>query len=234
MNKPWQQTFCVQALLLLTMVLHSWGLQIPKNYFSELGSPEFRNREIAQNEILEWARKRPRDAMNELLKQSRKATDPEVRERCLLVLKELVNDEFVKEGEGFLGISMLNEVTQLKDGPRIHHAIRVSLIMKGSAAEKAGLKLNDLIVGLDGENWTAGPAADPFSLEIKSKKPGTKVVLGLIREKEPRELTVVLGKRPLDANFLMMGDFSLDLNAAEIEAREAYFREWLAKRRELD
>lgn len=207
------------------------GMQVPAGFLSDLASADFRNREVAQAEILKWARGRPQGAMSELWIQSQNSVDPEVRERCLMILRELVNDEYLKDGEGFIGISMLNEVTLVPGGAKVRHAIRVSQIVKGSAAESAGLKLNDLIVGLDGKIWTDGPAAEPFSLTIKSKKPGSKVVLQLLRDQKISEMKLVLGKRPVDANFMMMGDMGLDMDAAELEAREAYFQRWLATRK---
>ena len=79
----------------------SWSLELPAEPFSNLGSEEFRKRESAQAELLAWARERPEVAMDELFRQSRVADNPEVRERCLAVLRELVNDEY---SEGWRGL----------------------------------------------------------------------------------------------------------------------------------
>jgi C-terminal processing protease CtpA/Prc len=100
--------------------------------------------------------------MEELYRQSRVADDPEVRERCLGVLRELVNDEYLSEGEGYIGIRMRDEVAAAVPGdanPR--NAIRVMQVVPDSAAERAGLLVDDLIVGLNDLVWRDGPASMP-------------------------------------------------------------------------
>lgn len=224
----WQPAVC------LVLCWPAWALELPLKLLSDLSSPEFRVRETAEAALLGWSREKPEAAMNELLRQSRKASDPEVRERCLNVLKELVKEEYLKEGEGFIGISMMNEVSNVPGDPKPRQVIRVSQIVKGTAAEKAGLQLNDLIVGLDGMSWYEGPAAEAFSERIKSKKPGTKVVLEVVRDQKINKLDLILGKRPINADFLMMGALRFDGAAAEKEAQENYFRRWLGRQKEQD
>ena len=233
MNRGWRKiSFALSLLFFVVTGIQSPGQQIPAKLLSELGSPEFRDRETAQAELLLWSRERPEGAMTALLGQFRQASDPEIRERCLQTLKELVNDEYLKDGEGFIGISMLDETAQIRKEAKLRHVIRVSQIVKGSAAEQSGLKLNDLIIGLNGEIWTEKQAAESFSAKIKNRKPGTKVILQISRNLKLIEIEVILGKRPLNVNFMLMGDFGLDVNAAENEAREAYFRQWLRNRKE--
>ncbi len=233
MNKVWRKfSFALSLPLLLTTGTQSFGQPIPAKLLSELGSPEFRGRESAQASLLRWSRERPERAMITLLEQSRQASDPEIRERCLQILRELVNDEYLKDGEGFIGISMRDETAHIRNEPKLRNVIRVSQIVKGSPAQQAGLELNDMIIGLNGEIWTGKPAAELFSTEIKGKKPGSKVTLQISRNQKLSDVEVVLGKRPVNANFMMMGDFDLNMNAGENEAREAYFREWLRKREE--
>ena len=44
------------------------------------------------------------------------ADDPEVRERCLAILRDLVNDEYLKDGEGYIGIRMQDEMATAVPG----------------------------------------------------------------------------------------------------------------------
>lgn len=221
------------------LLLVSLGFSLPSPAFElsqkvlfDLCSPEFRVREAAEAETLRWSREKPEAAMCELLRLSRSESDPEVRERCLNVLKELVRDQYLKDGEGFIGISMLNEIMNVPGDPTPRQVIRVSQIVKGTAAEKSGLQLNDLIAGLDGKCWYDDPAAELFSQKIKSKKPGTKVVLEVVRDQKVSKFDLILGKRPINADLLMMGGLRFDGAAAEKEAQENYFRRWMDRQKE--
>ena len=77
----------------------SWAIELPAGPLANLKAEAFLKRESAQAELLAWARGHPELAMDELFRYSKVADDPEVRERCLAVLHELVNDEYQKEGE---------------------------------------------------------------------------------------------------------------------------------------
>ena len=73
-----------------------WSVELPSQPFLDLRAEEFRKRESAQAQLLTWAREQREPAIDELLLQSRIADDPEVRERCLGVLRDLVGDEYLK------------------------------------------------------------------------------------------------------------------------------------------
>ncbi len=210
------------------------ALELPAGPLAALESDEFQVREKAQAELLTWSRERPQAAMDELFRVSRSAGDPEVRERCLEVLRELVNDEYLKEGEGFIGIRMQDEMTNVPDDPEPRIAIRVVQVVEDSAAQKAGLKINDLIVGSDDKVWRVGSALGPFSDSIRQLKPGSRVMLRVFREKELIDLPVVLGRRPLIADNPFLDERQVDIEAAEQAAKEAYFRRWLESRKSRD
>ncbi len=205
--------------------------ELPAQAFSRLKSEEFRKREEAQTELLEWGRRQPKMAMAELYQQSRVAQDPEVRERCLAILRELVNDEYLRDGEGFIGIRMENAEVAVPDDPEPRVGIRVVQVEPGSAAEHAGLLENDLIVGLDGNLWRDGSAAQPFSERIRGMKPKSKITLKILRNGALMELRVTLGRRPLHAGRLFPGNRAASLEAAELAAKDAYFRRWLEERK---
>jgi serine protease Do len=66
-------------------------------------------------------------------------------------------------------------------------------VTKDSAADKAGLKLYDVILELNGEPVES---ADSFRNRIAMLKPGTKVQLVIWRDGKRKTLTVKLSKRP--------------------------------------
>jgi hypothetical protein len=214
--------------------MRSWGLDLPAGPLSALQSDEFRTREAAQAELLAWAHQRPEPAMDVLFRVSRTHGDPEVRQRCLAVLRELVNDEYLKEGEGFLGVRMQDEKALVPGEAKPRSVIRVIQVVPDSAAHQAGVKLNDLIAGLDDKVWRDEAALLPFMNHIRQIKPGHRVMLRILRNGERIDLEVKLGRRPLGADNPFLDPRQADLEAAEKTAKEAYFRRWLERRKARD
>jgi hypothetical protein len=233
---------CRSMMASITLVLTAcWGMafagqdaEIPAKPLGELESEDFKTRENAQAAILAWARQNPQQAMDLLYEHSLHADEPEVRERCLDVLRALVNDEYLREGEGYLGIRMLDESTVVPGDPKPRSVIRVLQVVPDSAAAKAGLRVNDLIAGIEDQTWQGTPAMRPFSEAVRQYKPGTRLTLKVVREGALIDLPVVLGRRPLFADNPFLDQRQLDLEAAEKAASEAYFRRWMELRKASD
>lgn len=172
--------------------------------------------------------------MDELFRQSRVADDPEVRERCLAVLHELVNDEYQKEGEGYIGIRMRDEMVAVPGDAKPRGGIRVIQVVPDSAANKAGLMLNDLIVGLNDQVWRDSSPSLPFSDKVRRLKPRSRIRLKVLRNGNLLDLEVTLGRRPLIADNPFLGEQPADLQEAERKAEDAYFRRWLELRKARD
>lgn len=169
--------------------------------------------------------------MDELFKLSRTAGEPEVRERCLAILRELVIDEYLKEGEGYIGIRMQEEIGQVPGDPKPRALIRVIEVVADSAAEKAGLRLNDLIAGLNGQIWRDNTATLVFMEKVRQFKPKTRIQLTILRDGKLEEVDVILGRRPLIPDNPFFDDRQFDLEAVERVARENYFRRWLENKK---
>lgn len=212
----------------------SFAQELPSDVLTALNAEDFRIRENAQEKLLSWSREYPHIAMDKLYRKSRSATEPETRERCNNVLRSLVNDEYLKEGEGFIGIHMQDEMKELPGDPKPRVSIRVMQVMPDSAGHRAGLLMNDLIVGLNDQVWRAGEAVRSFSESIREFKPGTKVILKVLRDKDLIDLQVILGRRPLIADNPFLNERPDDENAAEQAAKEAYFRRWMERRKLKD
>lgn len=222
---------CLMSLLgaiCLCATVHA--AEIPAGQLALLESENFRTREQAQQSILEWARETPQAAIESLYCQVVDSDEPEVRERCLAVLRELIGDEYSRDGEGFIGIRMQDEQAQVPGDATPRAVVRVSLVMPKSPAEKAGLKNNDLIVAVEDKIWRVLPVIMPFSDEIKKHKPGSRILLTILRDGKLIEVPVILARRPLEADNPFLGRL-LDIEAAEEAAREAFFQRWLKDRR---
>lgn len=201
---------------------------LPPEWVTSLSSPEFQEREDAQAKLLGWGRARGDEALDQFLDLSQDSDDPETRARCLWILRELVNDEFMKEGEGYMGINLVDEFLDIpgEAGPR--NVIRVIWVQPGSPAERAGLRLNDLIVGVGGSIWP-----EPvFREKIKKMKPNDEVEIQALRAGGPISLRMKLGRRPSDLGIGIFNPPNEDMAAVERAASEAYFRRWLSRKKE--
>jgi len=86
---------------------------------------------------------------------------------------------------GFLGVG-LTEETDWADG-----GARVTSVVDGSAAEKAGLEVGDIIVAVDGRT-VHGPMA--VTKALREKKAGDEVELTVVRDGSRRELSAELSE----------------------------------------
>ncbi len=87
---------------------------------------------------------------------------------------------------GYLGV----QLDRRRDGGS---GALVSDVASGSAAEKAGIKVGDDVVAVDGQPIT-GQAA--LVATIRNLAPGTHVKVSLVRAGKPLEVTAVLDQRP--------------------------------------
>jgi S1-C subfamily serine protease len=67
-------------------------------------------------------------------------------------------------------------------------------VVPGGPADKAGVKVNDIIVGINGVRIIDGDAMSSYLEEYTL--PGENVTLNLVRNNQPINLTVTLGTRP--------------------------------------
>lgn len=70
--------------------------------------------------------------------------------------------------------------------------VTISSVQAGSPADKGGLKIGDTLVSVDGKTIKNG---DELVAEIASRKPGTSVKLGYMRDGKKEETTVTVADR---------------------------------------
>lgn len=107
---------------------------------------------------------------------------------------------------GFLGVSL-----EAADG-----GVKIVRIEPKTAAAKAGLKKDDIITALNGQNFTE---VEPFINAMAKKKPGDVVKLKVLRDDEEKDVTAVLGKRPPN---LSRGDFQNRMGSELSSRRGGY------------
>lgn len=218
-----------RALLSVTVIAISATISgaedLPREMLAGLSSEEFPVREKSQENLLIWARDNP-DLRAASIAKLPSNEDPEIRKRSYEILRALSDDDYMTEGQGYLGIMMGEEILNGAAGEKPSAAIRISHVMNESPASAAGLKVGDLIVSLDGKSWPVDGALDAFMQAVASKKPLVDVILEVKRgADEPIEITVKLGKRPVP----VLSDFSGDLQSLDKRAREDHFSQWLER-----
>ncbi len=109
-------------------------------------------------------------------------------------LAAAVLDDIVKYGHvirGWLGVSVEVLLSEQQAGGTVQQLI-VTDLAPGGPAQRAGIKLSDIIVAMDGEPVVDGRAA---MLQIAQLRPGHLLRVNLDREGVPIELEAVVGTR---------------------------------------
>lgn len=200
--------------------------KIPQPLIGNLGADDFAAREKAQVELSEWALKQPVTAIPELREQAVTAEDPEIRARCMAVLKDVVVARDYR-GEGYLGIAMQEIEVEVPGDAKPRRGLTITLLMEGTAAALGGLKVGDAIVGIDDRVWRKGGMRDEFPVFIRKMRPGTIIEVKLLQEGRIVSRAVTLGEKPAGVNPSTIED----LEAANHAAKELFFRRWLDKQR---
>jgi serine protease Do len=107
--------------------------------------------------------------------------------------------------------AMLGVVTESEDG-----GLKITDVTEKSAADKAGLKEDDIITKVDDKK-----VDDPDDLTkiIRSHKPGDKVTITYLRDKKEQKVTAELGKwKGSDFNAFNMPNMDFDMIAPRVEA----------------
>lgn len=117
-------------------------------------------------------------------------------------LAKRIMDDLIDDGEvsrGYLGIlpaevdRTMAKALGLGEDTR---GVLISQVVEGSAADEAGLEVQDVVVSIDGEKLTNGALA--FRTKISSYKPGDEVKFLIIRDGQEKTVSVTLGERPDD------------------------------------
>jgi len=107
--------------------------------------------------------------------------------------------------------------------------IRVTRVYPGSEAEKAGLRVGDLIVRLDGQEIPASQPEDTEVLPamIRQYKIGSKVELTIIRDNKEQKIAVVLPASPkLPREMKKYRDLNFEFTARDLTFADRTRQNW--------
>lgn len=160
-----------------------------------LGSADFDRREVATRRLVELGSQ----AYEVLAREYGASDDYEVRLR----IQDIVTQAYFRENlfgrNGFLGIGL--DVLGHSIDPRVpqgHSGVEVVMLVEGTAADRGGLRIGDLIIAVNGQLLPADLNRDDFSGTIRDAGPGASMQLSVHRGQQIQSLDVVLGARPLE------------------------------------
>jgi serine protease Do len=109
-------------------------------------------------------------------------------------------DQLKDKGEvtrGWLGVGIQDLTPELAEyyGLKAEKGVLVTQVFEGDPADKAGIKVNDVILSVDGQNVTTGRE---LSAMIANTPVGNQTKIDLIRDGKKKALTVTLAKRDDD------------------------------------
>ncbi len=183
-----------------------------KTLVPRLGSRIWREREEAAAAL----KRMGPDICDPLGEAYRNERQFEVRVRIKAIASDLFVAKHFPARKGFLGVRL--DIVTAARAPRLGRnqaAILVERIIAGTAAERAGLRVGDLIISLNGNPVTHDRNA--FTAHVQSLVPGTRVEMEVIRGSQKGKVAAVLGGRPLRLEY----DPSVHM-----EIRRAWQRWW--------
>lgn len=203
--------FAKTAIYIFALSCVGYAAEVPR--LEELSSGDFKVREAARMEILEWVEKNPDKADGELCKVYFETDDPEIQLQIETILKE----RFSGNGKAFLGVNFLYEIHK-HEGDDLP-GIRVTGFDRAGEAKRAGLKINDFILEVGDLRLAAGMKDEDVVSGIQRQKAGEKVDVELIRHGKTMIFRVRLAEHP-------------EALAETPEQLERRFERWLTQREE--
>ncbi len=109
-----------------------------------------------------------------------------------------VMDQIEKNGKvtrGYLGATLGSITPELAPqfGLKDAKGALIDSIAPGGPAEKAGLKMGDVVTAIDGKSVKG---MDDLTMDVIAHTPGSQVKLDVVRNSKPMQLDVTLGQRP--------------------------------------
>ncbi len=109
-----------------------------------------------------------------------------------------VMDQIEKSGKvsrGYMGALLGSLTPELAPqfGLKNDKGALVSQVTPGGPAEKAGLKMGDVVTAIDGKPVNN---ADDLTMAVISRSPGSTVNLDIVRNSKPMQISITLGQRP--------------------------------------
>lgn len=116
-------------------------------------------------------------------------------------LAKWVADQLMAKGRvvrGWLGVVIQEITPEIAETIGVKEGILISQVAPGSPAEKAGLKVGDIIVAIDGEKVRE---VRELQFRIMKTPPGTEITLTIIRGGKEQTIKAKVGEMPEEVSF---------------------------------
>ena len=112
-----------------------------------------------------------------------------------------IKDQLIENGRvirGRIGVGIQAVTQDLAEafGMKTPRGAVITQLEKGQPGEKAGLKVGDIVVALNGQ---AINSANDLPVKISAMKPGTKAKLTVLRDGKEKDVTVTVAENPEDS-----------------------------------
>jgi len=163
----------------------------------KLGSPAYKEREAATDGLIEIGA----PALAKLRAAYHTTDNLEVRLRIERIVRTAYLNHHVYDRSGFLGIKLQPYSANTEDHPRLPKGavgVMVDEVIRGTAAERAGLGKDDVIYEIDGEpvRGEGMQVIETFSATIRNRGPGGKMTLSVLRGVQRLSIGVTIGRCP--------------------------------------
>ncbi len=147
-------------------------------WISDLGGPDYAKRESAHQKLKQL----PEDDLVLLARYYRHADDFETRIRIEEIAIQAFFIRSLPDVTGFLGVSAPEVYSRMDSRvPRGMTGFKISHVVPGSSAEVIGLRLNDLIVAIDGETFLEGADFRALANQMRIRRAGMLMRLDFYR-----------------------------------------------------
>ncbi|MDO8631979.1 MAG: PDZ domain-containing protein, partial [Phycisphaerales bacterium] len=148
----------------------------------KLGSPVYKEREAATDGLIEIGA----PALARLRSAYQTTDDLEVRLRIERIVRTAYLNHHVYNRSGFLGINLQPYSASMEEHPRLPKdavGVKVGKVIPGTAAERAGLTVDDVIFEVDGDpvRGEGMQVVETFSATIRDRGPGGRMKLTVLR-----------------------------------------------------
>lgn len=190
------------ALICLSVLLGAFGVNLsfavalpaPEAIAAELtrlGAEMPAQRTAARQQLNQWGERFPRYLLQHLAGPYASEEDPERLIQIEMILRQLAAACLFYQPEAYMGVNF-----SLEPQPDNRVGIRLNHIMPDSPATRAGLQKNDLVLGLDGQMFSADDDAISFADKIRGYLPREPLELLIQRQSTVFRVTLILDPFP--------------------------------------
>lgn len=135
-------------------------------------------------------------------------------------LAKWVMNQIIEHGRvirGWLGVVIQDITPEIAEAIGIKEGVLITQVIKGSPADRAGLKVGDVIVAINGQKVRS---AKELQLKVIRIKPGTTVVLDVIRKGKPIKVKVTIGELPEERGGVVVTPENLGVILRDLKPEE--------------